>query len=505
MNKTRNSLLSSITSVLFTFINGLCNLVVTRKVIEVYGSDFNGLNSTATQFINVLLIIEGGFAIAANVALFKPLSSKDEDGVIKIFRATDIKFRKIASIFSIAGILTSVVFTYTINSSLPIIIRFAVFLMLVSSTSFSLLYATKYKILFQSDQKEYVINIVSIITYSLTYILMYIQIILGRHMLLLRLNVMLFAILNSLIVGVLCKKKYPYILKKNAEPDFASIKGTGDVFVQKIIGVVYYAAPIVAISTMVSTMAASVYAVYNTVFTLIRSAENSIINAPRMSLGRLAAEEGTNSDRFKDVYNQYEFCMFFSISLMLSVATVLIMPFVSIYSKSFVDINYYNWKMAIIMTLICFIECIHIPSGNLINMSGRFREGRNIQIAAGIVLILSLFVGGRIFGIDGILIAVLLTACVLAVLEIGYIRFRVVKNDNFTFFRNLGVNTLASVLLIVLELQFTFNISSFGRFFIYAALITTINGVTLMFMNILVNRRITMVTIQRFLHLFCRN
>lgn len=491
MNKTTRSLLNSITSIMLTVVNGLCNLIVTRKIIEIYGSDFNGINSTATQIINVLLIIEGGFAIAANVALFEPLSSSNQTKVASIYCATKKKFHRIGLIFFAAGILTSFVFALSIKSSLSYEIRFLIFVMLAFSTAFNLFYATRYKVLFQSDQREYIINVITIVTYVLTYIVMYIAVQFRVHMLILRLVVMVFAIINSIAIGVLCKHNYPYIEDKQVEPDFRSIKGTTDVFVQKIVGVVYYSAPIVVISAVVSTAAASVYAVYNTVFTLIRSAENSIINAPRMSLGRLYAEEGSESDRLRDVFNQYEFCTFLSISSMLSVATVMIMPFISVYAKSFTDISYTNWTIALLLILTCYIECIHIPSGNLINMMGRFKEGKRIQLSSGVVLMLTLGMFAFSKNIIGVLIAVLFTAIVLAVLEIGYVRLFVFKHDAVSFWKNLLTSFLTAAVLIYVEMKLNITVYNFFSFLIISGIIFIVNTGLIYIANLFFNKRIT--------------
>ena len=77
MNKSKQSILTALSAITLTLISGIFALLVTKLVIVEYGSDFNGLNSTASQFISMLLIIEGGFTIATNVALFTPMASND--------------------------------------------------------------------------------------------------------------------------------------------------------------------------------------------------------------------------------------------------------------------------------------------------------------------------------------------------------------------------------------------------------------------------------------------
>ena len=502
-NKTRNSVYNSITALLFTIVNGLCNLLVTRKIISVYGSDFNGLNSTATQFINILLIIEGGFAVAANVALFVPLRDNDGERVSSVFSAVAKRFRIIGFLFTVIGAIGAIAISFIIRTSIPYNVCLCVFLMLIVSTGFGLFYCTKYKVLLQSDQTEYIINIVSIITYLLSYSFMYVAICFEWHMLFLRLIVMVFAIANSLIIGFYCKKKYRYINKKT-EPDFGSIKGTKDVFVQKIVGVIYYSAPILIISSLINTTVASVYAVYNMVFTLIRSAENSIINSPRMSLGRLIAEKGLDSEDFKKVYNEYECCTFLSISVFISVSAVMIMPFIKLYTQNVTDISYVNWFMALILMLTCYIECIHIPAGNLINMEGKFKEGKIIQLISGFVLIVSILIGGFLFGINGIIVSVLLTAFVLAILEISYTRFVLLKNNLSPFFKNFFVNILLCAVIIFGEFFIPLTIDNFMLFFLFAFCFFIVHTLLFMLFNYLLNKTCFKSVCRRFISLFKR-
>lgn len=497
-NKTKSSILNSVTSLLFTFINGLCNLIVVRKLIEIYGSDFNGLNSTAAQFISVLLIIEGGFAVAANVALFKPLSQENKQIVNGIISAINKKFHKIAWFFLLVGGAVSVFFALLVKSEYEFYIKFGVFIFLIISTWFNLYYSTKYKILFQSDQKEYLLNIISSAFLLLSNSIMYMMIVFEWHPLLLRAVVMLSAILNSFCVGIICKAKYPYIDVKSS-PDYASIKGTTDVFVQKIVGVIYASAPIIFISVFVSTVDASIYAVYNTVITLIKSIETAVINAPRMSLGYLIAENDVASERVKKVYNEYEFTAIFSASFLLGVTIVMIMPFISVYSVEFSDASYSNWNIAILLIITCLVECIHIPSGVLITMSGHFKEGKTIQIIAGVVLLLTLVIGVAFGGMNGIIVAVLLTAIVLALMEIFYAKKVLLKDNLWGFIKNLAVNVFANILLILIGLSLNITVSNFLEFFAIALGVFAVNALVILGVNFLFCRKLTKSVVKRIL------
>lgn len=479
-------------------LSGLFSLIVTRQIISIYGSDFNGLNSTAAQFVSVLLIIEGGFALAANVALFEPLSKGSKQKISAILSAVSRRFKKIGIYFFFIGIVASVLFAFFIKSSLGFMICFSVFAMLIISTTFDLLFTTRFKIIFQSDQKEYILNVILIVFLTFSNSLLLLAITSKMHMLILRLIVMCCSVGSSSAIILLCRKQYPFIDLKEP-PDYISIKGTNDVFAQKITGVLYYAMPMIFISSFVGTIMASVYAVYNIVFTLLKSFSNAFINAPRMSLGRLIAEENINSIHIHKIFDEYEFLMIFVIVCMLSVSTISIMPFVKLYTSGFRDAEYINWKIALLLTLTCYFECIHIPSGNLINMAGKFRVGRNIQLLAGVALLILLLIGGMIGGLIGIMFAVMLTAIILAALEIGYVRVVFLRSGWRSFVRVLLSNTVFGLILVLVELQLFFPINSFLRFFIFISLALIINATLMLCINYLINRNVLLAVIHRFL------
>lgn len=156
---------------------------------------------------------------------------------------------------------------------------------------------------------------------------------------------------------------------------------------------------------------------------------------------------------------------------------VLIRPFMNLYTRNMADQNYNNQVLIIIMILVMFFEVIHIPSGNIINMAGKFKIGKRIQTIAAICLIGMMLVFNIFYGFYGILFAILCTAILLAVLEIGYIYkvfFQmplkafltpVLKMTLFCFFVFYFQNNICS-----------FEINNFFNLFCYGLLVALING-----------------------------
>lgn len=495
-NKSKKSVWNALTGITLTLINGFFNIVVISLVISHYGSDFNGLNSTANQIVNLLLVIEGGFSLAVNVALFKPLTDKNYDKLNGILSATKITYKKIGITFFIIGIIASFGYSLTVKSDLPFYVIILVFLMVVFSTAFDLSFATKYRVLFQAEQKEYIINLIKIISVILSQIIIIIMIINDAHMLLLRVSIMICAILNSIFVAALCRKRYSFI-DFNTTPEHNAIKGTKELVMQQITGLLYGTIPILFISSTSGTLFASVYSVYNNIFIMIKNISYSFISAPRMGFGKLIVER--DKPYVFKIFLQYEFIAINIIMCLLSAAFVLIMPFIKLFTASANDINYENWYVAFFLIAITFFETIHVPSGNLINMSGNFLTSKKIQLTACIFLIVCMFLGSFFIGFYGILAAVLLTAILLAIMETVFVHVYYFGERMSEFIRMIVPNLLAMIVMCYFEYRIFRGINSYLKFALSGIIILLINGCVLLLINHIFNNNMLKAIINRIL------
>ena len=502
MSQTRSkySLLNAVTAMAMTLVNGLMGIVVTKMVIEAFGSDFNGLNATANQIVNVLLILEGGFTLASNVALFTPLTRADYAAVNGILAATRSKFRRIGLLFLGAGVLVAAGYALAANSALPRGFIATVIMMTVIPGAFNLFYATTYRVLLQTQQREFVINLISIATLGLGHTANIVMIRLGGPMWAVRFITMTFALINSLLIAGFVKKRTPYLDCRQA-PTPEKIKGTNDVMIQKITGVIYNSAPIVFLSVSPSggTVLASVYAVYNNIFLMLKSLLHSVIDAPRLSFGQLMTEKEK-----KDIwptFAQYEYAAFLAIFVLLTTCSVLILPFIGLYTNGITDANYYDGRIALLMTAIAALELLHIPSGHIINMAGEFKISRNIQVIACITLVAGLAVGGSVWGVYGMLVSVLTVAALLCVLEMGYIHTRFFGRKLGQLARLLIPLTAAGVGVSFLEMQLPLELTGYLKFGVWGVLLVLVNAAAALAVSAVFNRQQIRGLIRKLRHL----
>lgn len=495
-NKNKSSILNAITAMGMTLVNGLLGIIVTKFIIGHYGSDFNGLNSTANQIVNVLLILEGGFTVASNVALFGPLSRQEFGLVNGILTATRQKFQKVGMLFLLIGIAVAAGYGLAANTQLSWEFIFTLVVMTVVPAAFNLFYATTYRVLLQTQQREYIINLSTMATLALGHIVNILLVLADGPMWMVRFNTMVFTLLNSLLIAWYVKKKNRQ-LNLHAQPMPELIKGTGDVMAQKITGVIYKSAPIVflSISPTGGTVLASVYAVYNNVFTMLKNLLHGVIDAPRHSLGQLLTER--KKEDVWSIFAQYEYIAFLAIFVMLTTCCVLILPFIGLYADGITDANYYDMAIALLMVVTSAIEMLHIPSGHLLNMAGLFRVSRNFQLISCIVLVISMTIGGMLWGVYGMLIAILLCAVLLAAMEMGYVHTRFFKGKLTALLKLLLPLVVTGVAACAVEFSLISSLSGYFQFILYGILFAAVNGILAVVVGLVFNRKIFLALFSR--------
>jgi O-antigen/teichoic acid export membrane protein len=479
MNKKLSSILNTITSLLLVVIQGLLSLLLSREIITNIGSDYNGLNATVSQLIGLLLVLEGGITLASTVAIFKPLVNNDLNQVNGILFVSKLKLRKISNILLILGTPLVILYAYLIQSNVTQFEIIISFIISIFNAYIILGFNTKYRILFQSTNKEYYLNVTKITSYLLTMIVAIVVVKMELSFLLLQIIIASASVLEYILLKFFFKlnfKSFNFV-KSN---QFVEINGTNDVFAQKITSVLYSSIPILIISASVGTVTASVYFVYKSIFGLIKSLSYSFIYSPRNAIGLQISELGMENT--KETYMRYEFASIVISFILITIGLVTIMPFINMFYKT-TDTNYISYSILFLVSITSLLELIHIPSGTLINLNSKFKIGKRIQLLATIILSISLAISALFFGLEGILVSILLAALILATLEIYYAHKYLAKKQTKELISILAVNIFTMVLIAYAPTIYPIQFISFFDFIVKASIISVI----ILFIYIVIN------------------
>lgn len=451
MNKGKKSVLNAATAMIQMVVVSILGLVLTRTIITKYGSDYNGINSTVNQIVNAIMVLEGGFTLASNVALFSPFSSGNHDEVNAVLAATSKRFKTVGVIALAIGIAFAFVFPVMVSSSMPAWMISMLMITVLLPSCFNLGITMRYRVLILTDQREYIISVINTVTYILGCVSAIFIMNAGKTLLTARMLIAVSLFLCYFGIIAYCRYRYPWH-SFSEKPAFDKIKGTKSVLVLKLTSMFYMSFPIIVISTLPDngTMIASVYAVYRSVITVVSNGLASLTNAPRLGFGALFAEG--RMDDAEAFFYQYEKITCIALSAVLGTTCLLLMPFVELYTSGINDISYIDMKMAAIMLFTVLFETLHIPSGQMIQMKGDFAASRKIQSISCIVLVVAMAIGRIVFGIYGIISAVLLAAVVIALMEIFYTGRYIFNRSVAGFLKN----TIPCILICVITMYIGF-------------------------------------------------
>ena len=459
-------------NILMVIVNLAIGLLVTREIISFYGSDFNGVTNTIGQVIIALLIIEAGLGVSATVALYRPIVENEQEQVEIILSTIKKMFRKIGIFFFLASLIAVLVFPLIINSGLGYVNIMLIFFMTIFPIALRLFLSSKYLCYFEARQQEYYILLYNLIFTCVMAIVSYLMIFFKTDFLAFKFAVMTVNIINCFGIIILFKSLFGK-MNFNKSPDYSLIKGTKDLLASKIISIIHLSAPVIFMAVFISSYMASIYSVYMLVITNLKNISNAIITGPRNAIGQTIINN--DQEKLYSIFKRYNYIVIVLSTILYTIAAITIMSFIKVYTMNFSDAeNYIIPAFAILGIIIAMVEAIHVPSGNIILLSGRFRVRRNIQILAAVTMLTLISLGTFLLAEIGILLGILIANLLMANFEIFY-TFRKYFNKNLLWFiKLLSVQLFTCTALVLIGLNYIPEINSFINFFIVAAIASII-------------------------------
>ena len=106
----RKAIQNTIFSLLEEFISVVCGFILPRLILSAFGSTYNGLTTSISQFLSCAILLRAGIGGATRVALYKPLADGDQQQINSIVKATDNFMKRIGLI--LAGLIVSFAVIY---------------------------------------------------------------------------------------------------------------------------------------------------------------------------------------------------------------------------------------------------------------------------------------------------------------------------------------------------------------------------------------------------------
>jgi len=397
-------LLNSITSLLLQVTSFICGFILTKSIIGHFGSQTNGIINSIGQFLGYIVLLEAGIGGAARAASYKPLATRDYTELNKIFTVFQSFYRKLVIVFIVYICVLAFAFPYISNTIDEYWFTVVLVVIIAMSTLAQYAFGVPYQMILQSDQKNYVINTIQIVAVVLNFAFSIILIKLGFSIIVAKSVSSLIFILRPFILRHYAKRQYPLFYDKEVIKQGYKLPQRWNALGQHFAFFIRTNSSIVIITLFLTLKDVSIFSVYYVIVKSMPILNSALSNGLEPFLGSLIAMG--DKKLLNKNFVLYSSLNTFLTALIFSCAAVLIIPFMGIYTSSFIDANYIIPLLGYFLIMTEAIHCLNIPYQSLTNAFGHFKQTRFgaytealINVALSIVLVILFKLPGLALGI----------------------------------------------------------------------------------------------------------
>ncbi len=371
--RTKRASLNIIFLLMYEVAVFICNMILPKMIISTYGSEYNGLISSVTQFLNFVSILRLGVAGATRVGLYKSLADDDIAETSAILKATQNYMRKIGYVILIYVAVLAVAFPLGINNSFGFWDTAILVIAIGLGTFAQYFYGITYRTLLQADQKLYINNIVQTITVVLNTVISAVLIINGFSIQVVKMCTAFLYILSPMILNRYVI--WSYGIDTKCAPDDSALKKKGDAMGHSIANIVHENTDVIVLTLFTSLSTVSVYTVYNLVMSGIKQIMNVFTTGLEAVFGSMWAKG--EDDKLRRNLSYFEYMISVFIIIVFSVTIILIIPFVRLYTKGVTDVEYIVPVYALIIIIAQMFYCFRMPYLTVVQATGHYKETKH--------------------------------------------------------------------------------------------------------------------------------
>lgn len=474
-------------------ISIVIGLIIPRIMIVSYGSDVNGLMSTITQIFSYVALLEAGIGQAAKNALFRPITQGDKEGISYVLSVSKNYFRRVVLYYAVAVIVLAFTAPVFLNSDVDAITIFLVVILEGMSGVISFSFSATITIMLGADGRGYVNNNITVINKIIGYAVKIGMAYLGINIVYVQLASFLITVAKVIFYKYYFHKYYGWVDDDTA-PKSAKLADRNAYIITELAWTMFSSTDMIVISTFLNTKLSSVYGVYNMVFLGLNNILNAVYHNVSYLLGQAYHE---NLEKYEQLHDVFMSVFFGGMTVLVSVAYVLCIPFVQLYTRGISDTNYvYQW-LPLLFGLVQLISWSRYVGGNLTGIAGYAKETSCVSFVEACLNIgLSLILVHR-YGLMGVLFATVI-ALPLKVFWCVYVSDKKVLHRSYRkTCKIMGVNYFLFLAAVVANYFYKISISSYGAFICYGFILSVIFSLAGIVLNFAANPDCIFLLIKR--------
>lgn len=443
--RSRKALVNTIAGLSYELVAVICGFILPKLILSKFGSSYNGMTSSITQFLGYVSLMRAGIGGVTKAALYKPLASGDNDKISAIVNATEKFLKRVSLIFAISLLVFAVIYPFFVSEDFEWFFSFTLVLILGISTFAQYYFGVTYQLLLNADQRQCVTSFVQIGSTILNTIIAAILIKLGSSIHVVKIGSAIVFSLNPIIINMYVRKKYN--INKNIAPDNNALSQRWDCFGLQVANFVNSNTDMLLLTIFTNVYEVSVYTVYYMVTAGIRTFLLTFVNSIGAAFGNMFAKE--ENEVIYENLRLYEQVTFSIANFLFSITAVMILSFISVYTKGITDVNYIRPAFSYILIIATLFSAYRIPYQSIVEVVGRFKETRNgafFEAAMNIVISVALV---NKFGLIGVAIGTLCATIFRTFQYASYMSKHIIKRSLWSLIKRLILSAVQFIIVLV--------------------------------------------------------
>lgn len=429
-SRTKKSLINSITSLIFYFINIPIAFINRRYVFEYLGPELLGMEGVISNILGMVNVSELGIYSAVLFSLYKPLVNRDTKKISEVLSIHGILYQYIAIFVILVSSIISLFFPIFFgNNNFPLYYPYIIFFATLINISLS--YLVNYRmILLGADQKSYKFTIPMLIFGYIKIVLQWVALIYSpediKYIIFVIIELCL-TIFSTIVVEIVIVREYPWLkiekrkglilIKRN----IIILKKTLQVAFHKLSGVILGQTNYIFISAFVSIPMVSIYTNYTILAKSLHRAIGAAFGSISGGIGTLIAE-GDNK-KVESLYWEY-----FAIAVFLSSISIFGLLLFTSDIIGFWIVNNSNENIILPETTVFLIAIFYFMF--MIRVVDNFLAGYGLYkdiwapIVEAMILLISTIILGSLFGLNGIISGGIISHFFIVILWKQYFLFK---------------------------------------------------------------------------------
>lgn len=443
--KNKLTLYNIVSSVILQLITMISGFIIPRIILTRFGSNANGLVSSISQFLNYIVLLEGGVTAVIYANLYKPLVQNDLKKISSIVVAAKGFYRKIGFIFTFYALILAIVYPKIVMTGYSDMYVFALTFVLYIGLFMQYMFSITYTVLLTADKKVYVISILDSILTLLNIFVVLLTIRFFPDILVLKLMSAVLFIFKPIVLRIYIDRHYSINWDENCDNNF--VKHRWDGFAINLAYYIHTSTDIVVLSIFTNLKVVSIYAVYSLIVTKVSRLVHSVASSIEPTIGHSYAKG--DFDDLNTKLDMYEFIIFTITGFLFTLTLLLIVPFVEIYTRGVSDADYHQPMFSLLLIASEVIYLVKYPHSSLAFSANKITDiTKPAYVEAFINIIISILLVKKL-GLVGVAIGTLCAMLYRTLFHIFYTRTLIPNRHPLSFIKKAFIFFITSAIVAV--------------------------------------------------------